>query len=106
MDVVGCVSINAHLVLNELNDNLKSRLRLYLPKSQSPMLLVLAQNGVPPVNAKGRAELASQAKGESNVQPLAVTQAKVFKPPGGTRFRLIDNARPVLHEWNNGKILL
>ena len=31
-------------------------------------------------------------------------KSKVFKPPGGTRFRLIDNARPVLHEWNNSTV--
>ena len=27
--------------------------------------------------------------------------SKIYRPPGGTKQRLIENARPVLHEWNN-----
>ena len=26
---------------------------------------------------------------------------KIYRPPGGTRWRLIDGARPLLHEWNS-----
>ena len=26
---------------------------------------------------------------------------KIYRPPGGTRWRLIDGARPLLHRWNS-----
>ena len=28
-------------------------------------------------------------------------KSKICRPPGGTKLRLIENARPALHEWNN-----
>ena len=27
--------------------------------------------------------------------------SKIYRPPGGTKQRLIENVRPVWHEWNN-----